>query len=1396
MVRRKRSRTSAIVISVLGLLCGLGSALWQPPPSQAAGTTLAIDKLVTTHGTGRTTNVTSPAFTTSQAGELLVAFVSADGPSGGGQTFSSVTGGGLTWRLRQRTNAQLGTAEIWQAVAPTVVTNATVRATHPGSYQASITVATFTGANLNVDGATTGANAASGGPSATLTTTRPGSWVWAVGNDWDNAVTRTVGANQTKVDEYLASSGDTLWVQRQSSVTAGSGTPVTTNDTAPTNDRWNLSAIEIPAAVNDTAAPTAPTGLAATASGPTRVDLSWTAATDDIGVTGYRVLRDGSQIGTTTTATTYSDTTAAASTTYSYTVRAVDAAANVSPDSDPASVRTPDPDTTPPAISAVSRGTPTQTDATISWTTDEPSTTQIGYGPSTAYGSSTTLNSTLVTSHSQTVTGLSPSTRYHFQVKSADGSGNLAVSDDATFTTADPAPDGTPPSVSISAPANNATVAGTVNVTAAASDNVGVVGVQFVLDDVNLGAEDTSAPYSTAWDTRTAASGSHTISAIARDAAGNTATAATVTVVVNNSGDASVVGSWGPVQAWPEVSIHAALTNTGKVLTFQGDFTQGGQQYLLDPTTGATTQVPNAAADLFCAGQAVLADGRILVVGGTSTSGGLGVTTVTAFNPATERWQTLAPMHHARWYPTATTLADGRVLVTSGSDANANIVQTPEVYDPQTNSWTDLTTATRNIPYYPFVYQLPDGRVLQSGASEQSTPTIALNLGTQQWSTIDSRTLDAASITNYAPGKFMKAGSASDSGFSGPSANTAFTLDMNQPNAIWQPTASMSYPRSFVNLTNLPDGTVLATGGATDKSGFNEANGVLPTEVWDPASGTWTTVASMSVPRLYHSVALLLPDGRVFVSGSGGDQGVPDEKNYQIYSPSYLFKGARPTITAAPGTVQYGAPAFIQTPDAAGITSVSLIRTGSVTHSFDQNTRALTVPFTQTGGGLNVQMPANGNLAPPGYYLLSIVNGRGVPSVSAMVRFAAPSEDAVPPTAPSGLTATGGIGQADLSWTAGTDNVGVARYDVYRSTTAGFVAGPSTQVAQVAGTSTTYHDSGLAAGTYYYQVKSEDAAANISPASNEASAAASVDSVAPSAPTGLVATGGAGQVALSWTAATDNVGVTRYNVRRDGAPVGTATGTTFTDSPLAAGTYSYTVTAQDAAGNVSAPSDSATATVPSGPRPITVDKLVSAHQSTAASSVTATGVTTTGSNELLLAFLSSDGPTAAGSESFSRVTGGGLTWTLRQRANAQAGTAEIWQATAPGPLTNATITATQASGSWQSAMTVVAFLGADTAPGAVAATGSSAGAPSGTLTTTRAGSWVWGVGADWDRATARTVGPNQALVDQFLAPAGDTYWVQRQSAQTPASGTAVTINDTAPTTDRFDLALIEVLPAP
>ncbi|MEO6513404.1 MAG: galactose oxidase-like domain-containing protein [Candidatus Saccharimonadales bacterium] len=1398
----RRAALKRVVLSFIGICVLLVGVAAPYGGEQASAAGLAVDVSVKTHPSARATSITTAAFSTTQANDLLVAFISGDGPgSSGSASFSSVTTSGLIWKLRQRANTQAGTAEIWEAAAPNILTNVTVKATRAsGTYVNMLDVVAFKGADTSVDGAVAGNSAATGAPTVSLTTTRASSWVWAVGTDWSNATARTVGAGQTKFDEYLAPVGDTYWLQNQTALTTNAGTSVTMNDTAPTTDKFNFAAIEILSGTPpapDTTPPSAPANLNANAVSPNQVNLSWTASTDNVGVTGYRLIRDGVQVGVTTTATTFNDTTVSASTQYAYTVRAYDPSNNVSADSNLVTVNTPAADTTPPAITAINASAITQTNATINWNTDEPATSQVEYGLDTAYGANTTLDTNRLMAHSQSLTGLAASTTYHYRVKSTDASANSAVSADNTFTTLAPAADTTPPSVSITNPVNNATVTGTLNVTATAADNVGVAGVQFKLDGAILGAEDTAAPYSISWNTTGVADGAHILTATARDAAGNSGSATNVTVTVSNTGNnLNVVGQWAAPVAWPEISIHAALTPTGKVLTFQGDFSQGGQQYLLNPADGGVTQVPNAAADLFCAGQAVLADGRILVVGGTSTSTGGGIATVTAFNSTTETWQTLAPMNHKRWYATGTTLGDGRVLVTAGSDVGSNNILIPEIYTPQSNTWTDMPSASQDQPYYPFTYQLPDGRVLWAGASEVPTQTKVLNVATQTWTTVDSRIIDGSSIVNYAPGKFMKAGSAADSGNSGPSAKTAFTLDMNQPNATWQPTGSMQYPRSFLNLTNLPDGTVLATGGDTEKSGYNDANGVLPAEIWTPATGTWSTVASMSVPRLYHSTAVLLPDGRVFVSGGGGDANVPDHQDYQMYSPSYLFKGARPTISSAPTTVQYNTSTFVGTPDGSSVASVSLIRTGSVTHSFDQNARALSLSFTQTPGGLNIQMPQNGNYAPPGYYMLSIVNTQGVPSIAAMVRFPAPFEDAIAPTAPADVVANGAVGKVTLNWTASTDNIGVASYVVYRSTTPNFTASAGNQVGRV--TTTTFTDSGLIAGTYYYQIKAEDAAGNTSPPSNEVAATATADTTVPDSPTNLTATAvGSRQINVTWTASSDNVGVVSYTIKRDGNVLVTVSATNYADTTVAPNTtYSYTVVANDAAGNTSAVSNTATATTPVQGTAITFDKQVTTHQTSSSSSISSPALTTAGGNELLVAFLSSDGPGTTGSQSFSTVTGAGLIWTLRQRTNTQAGTAEIWTAYSTSSLTNAIISATRGNGSWVGSITVAAFSGADSTVGAVKSANASSGAPTATLTTTRAGSWIWGVGNDWSNATSRTVGTGQTLVDQYLASVGDTFWVQRQTTTTPSAGTQVTLNDTAPTADMWNLSLIEILAAP
>jgi hypothetical protein len=201
-------------------------------------------------------------------------------------------------------------------------------------------------------------------------------------------------------------------------------------------------------------------------------------------------------------------------------------------------------DTTPPALSAFGTSAGATT-ATIAWNTDEPSDSQVEYGTTTNYGSSSPRDAGMVTSHSVGLAGLAAATLYHYRVKSRDAASNLATGPDRTFATA-ASTDVTPPVVSLSAPAANASVSGSVQLSAAATDNVGVVGVVFRVDTTVVGAEDFSSPYSVSWDTRSVANGMHTVTASARDAAGNTTTTNPVTINVNNAsppaGAAIVVG--------------------------------------------------------------------------------------------------------------------------------------------------------------------------------------------------------------------------------------------------------------------------------------------------------------------------------------------------------------------------------------------------------------------------------------------------------------------------------------------------------------------------------------------------------------------------------------------------------------------------------------------------------------------------------------------------------------------------------------------------------------------------------------------------------------------------------------------------------------------------------------
>ena len=416
-----------------------------------------------------------------------------------------------------------------------------------------------------------------------------------------------------------------------------------------------------------------------------------------------------------------------------------------------------------------------------------------------------------------------------------------------------------------------------------------------------------------------------------------------------------------------------AALPTGDVLVFS----TGQNARVWDPETGQFTLAPALFGDLHCAGHASLADGRIIVLGGQNGAIHVGTKVTAIFDPVTNTWTDAAPMTYERWYPSVTTLPDGRILVTSGDNANGQRVPIPEIYDPVTNTWTALTGASRTQSLYPLMYVLPGGSVYEAGPRAETWKLDTSGNGSWTAGPSNAYNFDsgyAGSSVMYAPGKILRAGGQE------PAIARASTIDMTAASPQWQETSPMSFPRRRLNLVILADGQAMAVGGT--RRSDDDSQAVLEGEIWNPNTGQWTTVAAMSEARMYHSSAVLLPDGRVVVGGGEA----AGRLRAQIYSPPYLFKGPRPVIAAAPESATYGATFSVETPDAAGIGSVALIRTGAATHAWDQNQRYVPLSFNRTANGLTVTAPANAGTAPPGVYMLVIKDGNGVPSVARFVR--------------------------------------------------------------------------------------------------------------------------------------------------------------------------------------------------------------------------------------------------------------------------------------------------------------------------------------------------------------------------------------------------------------------------
>ena len=469
----------------------------------------------------------------------------------------------------------------------------------------------------------------------------------------------------------------------------------------------------------------------------------------------------------------------------------------------------------------------------------------------------------------------------------------------------------------------------------------------------------------------------------------------------------ATTGKWDAPVAWDIVPLHMNLLPTGKILAWGRNEQDGGmgQPRLWDPASGAPNAAPTIANDtmLFCAGHALMADGRLMVSGGHKLDDrGLDVTNI--FDPATESWVAGLPkMAKGRWYPTVTTLGDGRLVTVAGKDTTKTVVRVPEIWE--NNQWVTLPGASLVLPYYPRDFVDPkNGLVFMAGERIQSRwldVDAAGAGGRGQWTTgpthIWGFNRDYGSAVMYETGKILVVGGGGNTGWDTPDARspvptaTAEKIDLMAGSPGWTSAGSMAQPRRHLNATVLPDGTVLLTGGVSG-GGFNDlASAVHTAELWDPATNDWTALAPNAIDRGYHAVSLLLPDGTV-LHGASGDADIPGtstpyppQRNHEIFHPPYLFRGARPLITDAPLEVGYGADFQVTTPNAAQVTAVRWIHLGTVTHAFDQSARANTLAFAPETDGVRVTAPASPNSAPPGHYLLFILNRNGVPSAGRIV---------------------------------------------------------------------------------------------------------------------------------------------------------------------------------------------------------------------------------------------------------------------------------------------------------------------------------------------------------------------------------------------------------------------------
>jgi hypothetical protein len=458
----------------------------------------------------------------------------------------------------------------------------------------------------------------------------------------------------------------------------------------------------------------------------------------------------------------------------------------------------------------------------------------------------------------------------------------------------------------------------------------------------------------------------------------------------------------------PAIGIHMVLLNTGDVLVIGAVNYKyppyDATAYVWDPRPGAPNngfvKEVDPPDEIYCSGVAFFSDGTVVATGGRLHNVKFAGPPFTyTFDPVSLSWKKQPNMAQGRFYPTETELPNGRVISTSGGNITGWFNDTIDVLSPGT-PLVGVHTTPQTMDFsqaYPHQWVMPDGNTL----AFEDKPGFVINTSSANPHAWTTSALPDSSFEHIGngPGTVLLPGGASGptkllvmGGSSGASGNVASNaveeLDYNNLAAGWKTLPSIpGSGRNHVNTVLLPDGTVFVAGGNSQGQWNQPQHQEL---LFDPTTNTWTGLASNdpTIQRGYHSTAILLPDGRVLTGGDTGGEIVNGKAindnggRLEVYDPPYLFKGTRPVINSAPSAVEWNSTFDVaSSPD---VTRAVLVAPAATTHSVDMNQRSIVLPLTPTSNGVTLTAPTQ-DAAPPGYYMLFLLNAQGVPSVASWV---------------------------------------------------------------------------------------------------------------------------------------------------------------------------------------------------------------------------------------------------------------------------------------------------------------------------------------------------------------------------------------------------------------------------